>query len=60
MPLAMEEMSSDSNLDHFKVTAVDVSDEVKQALKENILEPPVSEIVEEPAEDITPQFTPES
>lgn len=60
MPLAMEQMSKDSNLDHFKVVAVDVSDGVKQALKENILEPPTSEVVEEPTEVITPQFVPEN
>lgn len=57
MPLAMEQMKKDSHLKHFSVVEVDVTDEVKEALKENILQDPTVEVVlNEPEEEINPHL----
>lgn len=56
MPLAAEQMKKNSQLEHFKVAEVDVSEEVKTAVSENILETTNVEIVGDPEEEITPNI----
>lgn len=61
MPEAMKQAAKDAKLKHFTVKAMDVSDEVKEALKENTIEEANVDIIDEPAEyeEINPNFAPD-